>query len=100
MFLATALRSSVPVESSLKNIWIKGKEGALGKSQTKDAEKSVKDATNVLQGQNLMLKLDDENFIAIEVCYHHFCRKHYLKIASSQENETKEKQQIKQKKKL
>lgn len=48
---------------------IKGKEEELGKCQTKEAEERIKDAAKILQHQNLLLKIGDENFIAMVVCY-------------------------------
>jgi len=59
---------------------VKGKEEPLGQCQTKDAEK-IKDAANILQDQNLLTKLSEESFAVKNVCYHHSCRKQYLKNA-------------------
>lgn len=71
----------------LKRKKIKGKEEVLGKCETLDAEKSIKHAANVLQDHKLLLKIAHEDFVAKKVCYHHSCRKIYLKTATSREIE-------------
>ncbi|XP_064109013.1 uncharacterized protein LOC135217210 [Macrobrachium nipponense] len=62
---------------------LKGKKNHLA-CETKDAEKDIKYAANILRDHELLLKIADAKLIAKEACYHHSCSKKYLKTAPLQ----------------
>ena len=78
----TCIFEKLCIFCGLKRKKFKGMEEGLGKCETKDAEISIKHAANLLKDHTLLLKIADEDFVAKEVCYHHSCRKTYLKSAS------------------
>ena len=75
----------------------KGRWLSLGSCEKFDVEISIREAANKLEDENIKRKIgnykykDGPDFIALEVKYHHECKREYLnKVRNTKSNSTSE----------